>query len=67
MSSVLEESPSGLGRRTGLTEAEVKGLVGEAARAVLADPPSPTTALSLYLTGQTQHHWGEPLHVHIPL
>ena len=59
MSSVLEESCSGLGRRTGLSEAEVKGLVSEVARAVLAGSPSPSTALSLYLTGQSQHCWGE--------
>ena len=46
-------------RRTGLSESEVKGLVQEAARAVLTDSPSPSTALSLYQTGLTQNCWGQ--------
>ena len=53
---VLEQS--GLARRTGLGEGEVRGVVLEVSRAVLHDS-LPSTALCLYQTGLTLHHWGE--------
>ena len=62
VSSVLEESHSGLARRTGLTLPVVKGLVVEVSRAVLSSSsPSPSTTLELYLSGQAQPNWGRNL------